>query len=385
MNRANTKQIIVLGLGVVLGVGLARWVLGPNKGDVSRTDSNGTSALMRPSLIELSQINETLPPGFRATVYARDIPYPTTLAVDTQGNVYVGSLEEDNQGNVYVYSDRDEDGLLDKRALFWGPSTPITGILLRQQDVYVASRGKISVLRDRNGDYVADSVRVIIDDLPHSKQQPIHANNGLAYGPDGWLYFGMGASCNACLEPNSLRATVLRCNPRGGACKVFARGLRNVYDVAFHPLDGTLFGADNGSDAIGGASLDVEDEINLIVEDGEYGWPFCWGKQRGLECGNALPALAELQPHAAPAGLTFYTGSSFPRGYRNNLFVALWGDTGRSVVRVILSPREEGYSARISDFVRLDRPVDVITGPDGSLLIADTDTGRIYRITYDGS
>lgn len=92
--------------------------------------------------------------------------------------------------------------------------------------------------------------------------------------------------------------------------------------------------------------------------------------------------MAEIQPHAAPAGLSFYTGSMFPPEYRHNLFIALWGDTARAVIRVVMSRHEGRYSAEISDFVRLNRPVDVTTAPDGSLLIADTDAGRIYRIEY---
>jgi putative membrane-bound dehydrogenase-like protein len=332
--------------------------------------------------MQLTEINQTLPPGFQATIYGTNITYPTTLTADPQGNVYVDTLEPNGGGKVYVYVDRDGNGTLDKKTLFWGPTTPITGLYLRGDAVYVASRGKISVLRDLDGDFTADSRRDIINDLPLSKEQPIHANNGLAMGPDGWLYFGMGASCNACIERDRQNATVLRCNPNDGTCEVFARGLRNVYDVAFHPTNGTLFGTDNGADSIGGASLDVEDEINIIEKDGHYGWPLCWGKQRGLECDDTVPAMAEIQPHAAPAGLSFYTGSMFPPEYRHNLFIALWGDTARAVIRVVMSRHEGRYSAEISDFVRLNRPVDVTTAPDGSLLIADTDAGRIYRIEY---
>jgi glucose/arabinose dehydrogenase len=98
-----------------------------------------------------------------------------------------------------------------------------------------------------------------------------------------------------------------------------------------------------------------------------------------------VPALAEIGPHAAPAGVTFYTGSMFPPEYRNNLFIALWGDAGRTVIRVVLSRHNARYSAKTSDFVGLSRPIDVATAPDGSLLVADTNAGRIYRIIWEGT
>jgi glucose/arabinose dehydrogenase len=389
MTSKNTKNAWIFGLALGMIIGVIAGGLGmewlrtePSRG----VESEKTAAPpeVRAPLTTLTEINRTLPPGFRATLYARNITYPTTLTADPQGNVYVGTLEPDYRGKVYVYSDHDNYGTPDNKTLFWGPTTAITGLYVRGADVYVASRGKVSILKDLDGDFVADTRRDIVKDLPISTQHPVHANNGLAMGPDGWLYFGMGASCNACIERNRQNATVLRCNPNDGTCDVFARGLRNVYDVTFHPTDQSLFGTDNGADAIGGALLDIEDEINIIERNSHYGWPLCWGKHKGLECGDSVPALAEIRPHSAPAGLTFYTGSMFPPEYRDNLFIALWGNAGRAVIRVVLSRQKGRYSAELSDFVRLDRPVDVATAPDGSLLIADSNAGRIYRITYAG-
>jgi glucose/arabinose dehydrogenase len=200
-------------------------------------------------------------------------------------------------------------------------------------------------------------------------------------GPDGKLYFGMGSSCNACIETNELNATVLRCDPDRGSCEVFANGLRNVFEVAFHPTDGVLFGGDNGIDTVGEAKLDTDDELNLIEEGNDYGYPFCWGANRGMRCNKKTPSLVEFAPHAAPAGLAFYTGNQFPSDYRNNLFVTLWGDTGRSVVRVELHREEDGYRTTVSDFMRLDRPVDVAVPPNGTLLVLDVGTSAVYRVS----
>lgn len=345
------------------------------------TDNPATrSAQSSPALTAVDKINATLPSGFRADVYAGGINYPVTVAADPDGNVYVGSLVN-HKGEVYAYRSK-ADGSAGKRNVFAADLPPVTGILVSRGRVIVSTRGTVFSFRDSNSDGIAEERIILFSDLPVSKEIPIHSNQGMARGPDGALYFGVGASCNACVEDNPMQATVARCNPKAHACKVYARGLRNVYDVAFRPSDGSLFGADNGADTIGNATLDIEDEINEIEAGKNYGWPFCWGKSRGLHCTGAEPALVEIQPHSAPAGLSFYTGKSFPHEYREDLFVSLWG--ARKVIRVNLEPRGDTYRTTVIDFVRLNRPVDVVTNPDGDLLVADADAGRVYRIRYEG-
>ena len=108
-----------------------------------------------------------------------------------------------------------------------------------------------------------------------------------------------------------------------------------------------------------------------------------------------MPA-AEMQAHSAPLGLTFYTGQQFPAEYRGDLFVAFHGSwnrsepTGYKVVRVSM---ENGEPSPVHDFAtgwlrengsRWGRPVDVLTGPDGSLFVSDDEGGVIYRIFFAG-
>ena len=74
-------------------------------------------------------------------------------------------------------------------------------------------------------------------------------------------------------------------------------GLRNVYQLAFHPEDGTLWAADNGRDDHG---YEVPEELNLIVEGGVYGWPHCWGTGGGSQCEGTIsprcgPGIAVLR------------------------------------------------------------------------------------------
>jgi glucose/arabinose dehydrogenase len=141
--------------------------------------------------------------------------------------------------------------------------------------------------------------------------------------------------------------------------------------------------------------------VNLVREGDDFGWPRChsgripdpeFGQNGGCQ-GVVAPAV-EMQAHSAPLGLAFYTGSQFPEEYRGDLFVAFHGSwnrttpTGYKVVRI---PFNGDHPGPVQDFavgwLRADgstwgRPVDVITGVDGSLFVSDDGGGMIYRIFY---
>ena len=103
-----------------------------------------------------------------------------------------------------------------------------------------------------------------------------------------------------------------------------------------------------------------------------------------------------MQAHSAPLGLTFYTGQQFPQAYRGDLFVAFHGSWNRSAptgYKVVRIPMQGSTPGAVEDFavgwLREDgsqwgRPVDLVTGDDGSLYISDDGEGRIYRIFFAG-
>ncbi len=106
-----------------------------------------------------------------------------------------------------------------------------------------------------------------------------------------------------------------------------------------------------------------------------------------------------IQPHSAPLGIAFYTGSQFPAEYRNDLFVALHGSwnrgqrTGYKLIRVKLRERQ-GDRRSIEDFMTgfvmangdvWGRPVGVAVTQDGALLMSDDGSDTIWRIAYGGA
>ena len=319
-----------------------------------------------------------VPPGFGVNVYFLGLSNPTSIAVSGDGTVFVS--EQD--GDIAALTDDDSDGTADTANLYARGFAAPLGLLHHEDTLYVSHRGSVTALRDLDGDGQVDEIETLVSDLPVG----IHQNNGLALGPDGKMYLTLGSTCNACRERSELSASVLQLNPDGSEMRVFASGLRNVYDIAFHPEDGTLFGADNGRDEL---ELHVPEELNLLVDGGNYGWPDCWGNGQGSNCESTLPPVVEMEERSSANGLIFYTGAMFPEKYTNDLFVVQWGshlrDTGRKIVRVELEKDGETYGAEVSDFAfGIDRPLDIAQASDGSLLVADHGSGTIYRIYWKG-
>ena len=314
------------------------------------------------------------PPGLAVAVYADGLDAPTSLAWSPDGVLYVAEYAR-GTGRI--------------TAVIWSNvrmtvasdiPTPL-GIAYHGGWLYVGRRGGVTRLRDVNGDRVADQAEAIIDGLPASR----HQTDGIAFGPDGRLYIGQGSRSDRAeiggIDP--LEASILVAEADGSNLRVYASGLRNPYDLAFHPDTGELFATDNGRDV---PSSGVSDELNEIVDRGDYGWPDCWDRGEGTNCEGTLAPIVLFEDHASADGMMFYSGSMFPQ-WRGNLFVALYGANsgdpaiGKQIVRVELSRGADGgWTGEVrpwaSSFVN---PLDVAEGPDGAIYVADFGAGKVYR------
>ena len=323
----------------------------------------------------------TLPPGFTAYTVATGFSSPTSIALAPDGGIYVS----EEGGNVYRLVDADSDGVFDDRTTFASGFDELTGLVFAQDGtLYASSRGKVTTLRDSDGDGVADQQDDIITGLPVGR----HQNDGLVFGPDGKLYVSLGSTCDDCNESDPLSATILQANHDGSGLRVYAKGLRNPYDLVWDGR-GRLWATDNGSDA----PCATIDELDLIVDGGDYGWPY-GGK--GCDAMTAgLPPAADLGLHTASTGITEYTGSQFPPEYRANLFLTLWGSyfatpepVSQVLMRVIIDDASGQPRATTQVFASgFQHPIDVIVDRDGTLLVLDygsDDSGKLYRIVYTG-
>jgi len=322
-----------------------------------------------------------VPAGFSLIKFA-DLYRPTAFTFDEQGRLWVTSQD----GNVYILPDENRDGRADSRTTFaTGYYFPL-GVAVHNPsgEVYLSYQGAITVLSDTNGDGRADQERFLVEDLPFDK----HQNDNLEFGPDGWLYIGVGSTCDACEDPDPRSASILRFNVETGESEIYATGMRNPYDIAFHPATGELFATDNGRDDLG---MDVPfEELNHIVRGGDYGYPDCWNEQDQPGCEDTIPAIAFFESHSSANGVDIYDGERFPAEYRGNAFVSIFGswlkpNVQTGIQRVILNPVEDTYSGEAGWFIRFPAgvmPLPLLFGPDDALYVGDYVNDAIYRVSY---
>lgn len=343
------------------------------------TPSPTPPATVPAAMIELA--GAQLPPGFSLLKFA-DLYRPTGFAFDTLGRLYVTSQD----GNVYILHDKDGDGRAESRTTFaTGYYFPL-GVAIHDLtgEIYVSSQGEVAVLRDTDEDDRADQERILVDDLPFDR----HQNDNLEFGPDGWLYIGVGSSCDACVDPDPRGASILRFNVDTGESEIYATGLRNPFDIAFHPDTHALFATDNGRDDLG---LEAPfEELNHIVFGGDYGYPDCWNEQRQGGCEDSLPAIAFFEPHSSANGLDIYDGSRFPTAYHGNAFVSIFGSwlkpgVQTGVQHVILLPAGNTYTTQSEWFLQFPEgvmPLPLLFGPDDAMYVGDYINDVIYRVSY---
>ena len=339
--------------------------------------------------MKLDQIK--LPPGFKIELWAEGMPNARSIAVGAKGTVFVGTRLV---GNVYAVTDK--GGVRDVKTILKGMSIP-NGLVVSNGDLYVAEHTRILKFAniEANLDHPGKPV-VVFDGLP--KDAP-HGWKYMVMGPDGWLYFNIGAPCNICVPPDT-HAQIVRVDPVNGILETVARGVRNSVGMAFHPQTRELWFTNHGRDWMG---EDVpHDTLHRLSKKGvHFGYPYCHQGDlldpelgKGRSCAEFAPPALKLGPHIAPLGMRFYTGKMFPAEYRNRMIIANHGSWNRSnrigfnLMQVTLDgagkvvkyqPFAEGWAQGNTHW---GRPVDVQVMSDGALLVSDDVAGALFRISY---
>ncbi|TMH94106.1 MAG: sorbosone dehydrogenase family protein [Betaproteobacteria bacterium] len=302
--------------------------------------------------------------------------------------------------NVYAVVDR--GGTREVKTILKGLNSP-NGIAFSRGTLFVAERDKITRYDGIEGrlDNPGQG-KVVVEGLDPT-QQPGHYWKYLAMGPDGKLYFNIGAPGNIVM-PNYTQASIMRVDPGKGVLENVALGVRNSVGFDWNPRTKELWFTNHGRDWLGDDS--PNDTLHRVTSKGvHFGYPFChqgdtldpdYGKNRS--CSEFAPPALKLGAHIAPLGMKFYTGKMFPAEYRNNIFIAMHGSWNRStkqgynVTRVVVN--DKGKVIRSVPFLtgflqdeRGDppmwgRPVDVLVMRDGALLVSDDYNGVIYRVSY---
>ena len=308
-----------------------------------------------------------VPRGFSAAVYASGLSSPTALAFGPDGRLYVAQAD----GVIRAINPAGTTTIASGFAM-------ILGLTWHNHVLYVSSTGQITTLTPSNN-YRTFFRRVVVRGIPTGR----HQNDSIAFA-GGWMYVGVGSTCNACVESDPRSAAILRFHPDGSHAQIYARGLRNPYGLAIRPSTGRLYATDNGRDDFGNS---VPDELNLIQAGGRYGWPSCWGNGGGMNCTGTIAPVALFEPHSSADGIAFYRGASFPSSYRRDAFVAEWGDSVNNLGTGQIVKRVHFADARVtvSTFATgLSHPLAVAFNPGGQLFVADYGSGIIWRIAWTG-
>jgi glucose/arabinose dehydrogenase len=335
------------------------------------------------------------PPGFSISLYARNLPNVRSLALGDDGVVFAGTGRE---GKVYALQDKDQDGNAEMRYVIANDMTMPNGVAYKNGALYVAEISRI-LRYDNIVQHLSSPPKpsVVYDKLPTDMH---HGWKYLRIGPDGKLYTAVGAPCNICNPERPVYASLVRVDTDGNNFEILGRGIRNTVGFDWQPGTDALFFSDNGRDYLGDDL--PPDELNRWSRVGEhFGYPFCHGDAivdpeygKGKQCSDYTPPVWKFKAHVAALGIRFYRGEQFPEHYRNQLFVAEHGSWNRSVpdgyrVRLVTFKDNKPVGDEIfidgwltQDENVLGRPVDILTLPDGSLLISDDHLGVIYKVQY---
>ena len=353
-------------------------------------------AVTAPAPLDLQHLKT--PSGFHISTFAEeDSP---RMMVFSPGGVLIAS-DSDN-GKVVALPDPQHTGKALRVVTLLDRMAEPHGLAFYEGKLYVAETNRV-----RSYDWDEANLRVSNPKLVAEVPGPGgHSTRTLLFH-GGKMYVSVGSSCNACIERDQRRGTVMEFNADGSDGHVFAKGLRNAVGMAVNPKTNTVWVTNNGRDWLGDESP-PETIYDLGTQGGDFGWPFCYGdrvpdpnftKPGDNRCQSVVRPKVQMQAHSAPLGLEFYEGAMFPAEYRNNIFVAFHGSwnrsvpTGDKVVRVKLDDHGEP-SGGAEDFItgwqsvvgrkvqRSGRPVGIIFAKDGSMYVSDDMGGKIYRVTY---
>jgi glucose/arabinose dehydrogenase len=381
----------------------------------------------------------TLPSGFCAMVAADGVGTARHMAVAPNGDLYVAL----QRGGVAALHDADGDGKFEVVEKFGTEST--TGVVLHNGYLYVAHPTDVQRYKMTAGTLKpTGEPETIVTGLPPEQQ---HRDKGLTFDGRGSLYINVGAPSNACQQPDRQKGVkgVDPCpilEKHGGVWKFdenklgqtqeqgtrFATGLRQFPALTWH--DNALYIVMNNRDSLDQfwpdhftAQENAErpaEPMYRAVQGSNFGWPYCFydygmkkfvlnpeyggdGKEVG-RCTQFTNPVAAFPAHWAPVDVMFYTGSQFPKKYQGGAFIAFHGSWNRSPMP------QEGYNVTFQPFVGdkpsgqfevfakgfagrdpLMNPNDAVAradgvaqAPDGTLYIAESQKGKIWRVIYTG-
>jgi glucose/arabinose dehydrogenase len=363
-------------------------------------------------------------PGLKVNAFAAGLKHPRWIHVLPNGDVLTaealsvpGGIQSvfdyamvstmrraaavgDSPNRVTLLRDADGDGVAETRhVLIDGLNQPF-GMAMLDDTLYVGNTDGVVAFPYRDGDTrITAPGRKLCDFKPGG-----HWTRSILANADGTkLYVGVGSLSNIGdkgMQAEEGRAAIYELDLASGKARIFAAGLRNPVGLAWEPSTGSLWTVVNERDGLGDET--PPDYLTSVRDGGFYGWPYCyWGKtvddrvpQDAALVASAIQPDFALGGHTASLGLCWLPAGALP-GFPDGMVIGQHGSWNRSKLsgyKVIFVPFENGRPKGptrdiLTGFLSSDekssygRPVGVTLGPDGSLLVADDVGDVIWRVT----
>src|SRR3984957_13881479 len=196
--------------------------------------------------------------------------------------------------------------------------------------LYVASVGRGDAYGGFNGHRFTTHERILSGPVVSGE------NNLLVMAPDGRFVMGVTATCDHCTPTSALSGSIVSFRPDGSDLRLYARGIRAPFGLAFMPGTSELFASMNQRDDL--AKKTPGDWLTLVREGQNWRFPGCYG-QGGAICSGVPRSTAVLDVHAAAGGVAITTGQ-LGASIGTSALVPEWALA--KVQRVAL--RKEGFS-----------------------------------------
>ncbi|WP_254507368.1 PVC-type heme-binding CxxCH protein [Anatilimnocola floriformis] len=364
-----------------------------------------------------------LPKGFKVSLFAGepDIVQPIAFTFDDRGRLWVVeclSYPEWNkagQGSdrVTILEDRDGDGKFDEKKVFYNKGVNLSGIEWGHGGVWLTAVPNLIFIPDRDGDDQPDGEPVVILD-GWDLAAKHNVVNGLAWGPDGYLYGLNGILSNSKVgkpgckpeDRKPINCGVWRVHPQTHEFEPFAYGTTNPWGIdwnehgqlfitncvikhLFHVVPGGHYERMFGQDL-------MPRSYGLIQSCADH---LHWGGGHWTNSRGGQGVHSEAGGGHAHSGCLIYQGEGLPEQFRNRVYAC--NIHGGRVNQDRLEPHGSGYVAKHEpDFLFANdswfRGLAVKQGPDGSVYVTDwcdtgechdyvdveRDNGRIFKVTH---
>jgi glucose/arabinose dehydrogenase len=363
-------------------------------------------------------------PGLKVNAFASGLDHPRWIHVLPDGGVLVAEATQvagpvrnlfgyamqatmrraaalgESANRITLLRDTNGDGIAERREIFMEGLNQPFGMALVGDTFYVGNTDGVMAFPYAAGaDRITAKGRKLVEFKPAG-----HWTRSLLPSPDGQkLFAGVGSLTNIAengMEVEEGRAAIYELDLADGKSRIFASGLRNAVGLAWEPQTGVLWTVVNERDGLGDET--PPDYLTSVRDGGFYGWPYCyWGRtvddrvpQDPAAVAKAITPDYALGGHTASLGLCWLPAGTLP-GFPDGMAIGQHGSWNRSTLsgyKVVFVPFENGRPAGpardiLSGFLAPDerfsygRPVGVTLGPDGSLLVADDVGDVIWRVT----